>query len=95
MTTFDKTQAKKMAERELFVHSYQHARPDPNNCAACALATKVPNYSGWPLLFIATGMRMHKVAFGLELADAALNNRRYFDNIVQHLDAFGHPGFQD
>ena len=92
-TIFDREQQYRMAQREFYQHSYTHKRRDPDNCAACALQAKDPNYAGWPLIYIAISRPMNKQAFGADLAYAAKENLPYFDNVRKHLEVFGHPGY--
>lgn len=82
-----------MAKREMYTHSYVHRGKDPDNCAACALNLKSPNYAAWPLLYIAAHRPMPKKAFLDDVADASQDNLLYLQNIVEHLEEYGHPGW--
>lgn len=88
-TNEEKQQERAMASREMFTHSYQHRRSDPDNCAACALNAKHPNYSGWPLLFMAAGRTMKAKDFTDELIDSQRHNERYYQNLLDHMFNYG------
>ncbi len=88
-TTEEKWQQRQIAQREMFTHSYQHKRSDPDNCAACALALKNPNYSGWPLLFMAAGKVLPAKPFTADLKDAQRNNTAYYNNLLDYMANFG------
>ena len=88
-TQEEKYQKRAMAKREMFTHSYAHKRCDPDNCAACALQAKDPNYAGWPLLFMAVGKTLPAKPFTRELKRSAKDNLAYHQNLLDHLFNFG------
>ena len=92
-TTFNTSAQKRIAEREMYTHSYPHRGSDPDNCAACALAPSILNYSGWSLMYIAAGRKLPKKAFLADLAEAAEGNTAYFANVARHLQEYGFPGW--
>ena len=92
-TTFDKVAQRRIAEREMYTHSYPHRGSDPDNCAACALAPSILNYSGWSLMYIANGRKLPKAAFLADLAEAAEGNTAYFANVGRYLSEYGFPGW--
>ena len=94
----DKTQIKKMAYNQYYEHSYKHKGKDPDNCSACALQTINPNYSGWPLIFIALGLKLRKKIFIEEISynldPEKGNNLNYILNIFEYIRVFGWPGYK-
>jgi hypothetical protein len=82
-------QIRGMAGREMYTHSYDHKRPDPDNCAACALNSKRPNYAGWPLLYMAKQRPMPGKWFAAEFKEAQKHNQPYYSNLLDHMFNFG------
>lgn len=81
---------RRMESREYSNHSYQHRGSDPDNCAACALRLKVPNYAGWILTYAAAGVPMGsrmKLALN-EIEESKNRNPAYFQNILRTLATF-------
>ena len=61
-----------------------------DNCAACALRLKVPNYAGWILTYTAAGVPMGsrmKIALA-EIEESKNGNPRYYENILRTLATF-------
>jgi hypothetical protein len=85
-----------------FTHSYNHKKPDPENCSACALTIPVMidygpndtrlgiNYSAWPLSYLQNGRSIPDKFLGYLKEELKSDNLAYVENLKKHLIAAGY-----
>jgi hypothetical protein len=81
-----------MAMTSEFSHYDGCRRSDPDNCSGCALTTgghEGPNYTAWPLAYMANGRAIPAKWFDAFTRELASENQAYAENIRQHVLRYG------
>lgn len=87
-----KVQRREMALREMYEHTYDHKKADPDNCQACAHAAEGedgPNVAGWLRVWVPAGRTIPAKWFAAEMTFAANENKGYFAAVLRDIQEFG------